>query len=280
MDKKFLKSIVIFLFSVVLIIGCAGSREEGDDFTTEDDQQQKELDDIEALLGISSDDKKEDPKPEVKTETPKQSQELPQNEKLDLLDTSEMIDNSQTTQISSEEKKQLEKKITRLEKQVKEKDRSISDLNAQLTVQQSELNKRPTSSGNTTTIVSDISMEEYQARYDDARYEFEARNYPSAMQLFESLLAASSSHSLSDNAQFWIGECHYALKQYDAAIIDFEKVFTFPNSNKADASQYKLGLCYIRKGDNNKAREEFDRLIRNYPNSSYSAKAETLLSQN
>lgn len=272
MNKNIFKSIVIFLFSIVLITGCAGSYEEGDDYLTEDEKQQKELDDIEALLGISSDDN---------NQQGQANKEVAQNnEKLDLLDTNEMIDSSQPTQISSAEKKKLEKKISRLEEQVRTKDRTIANLNAQLTVQEAKLKKRPTFGSGTLPIVSDISMEEYQARYDDARSEFEARNYQSAIQLFESLLAASTSHGLSDNAQFWIGECHFALRQYDAAIIDFEKVFTFTNSNKADASQYKLGLCYIRKGENIKAREEFDRLIRNYPNSSYSTKAEKLLSQN
>ncbi len=274
MDKNILKSIIIFLFSVIFIAGCAGSREEGDDFLTDDEKQEKELDDIEALLGISTDNSQENTK-----EKTTQNNSNQQNEKLDLLDTNEMIDNSQPAMLSSAEKKKLEKKISRLEEQVREKDRSIADLNAQVTIQEAELNKRPTSGGGTSSIVSDISMEEYQARYDDARTEFEARNYESAIQLFESLLSASTSHNLSDNAQFWIGESHYALRQYDAAIIDFEKVFTFPNSNKADASQYKLGLCYIRKGDTKKAREEFDRLIRNYPNSSYSSKAEAKLSQ-
>ncbi len=275
MDKNIIKLVLIFLFSIVLIISCAGSREEGDDFLSEDEKQQKELDDIEALLGISSDNAQQSEKPKDTS----QDNDTQQNEKLDLLDTNEMIDNSQPAQLSSDEKKKLEKKITRLEKQIKEKDRSIADLNAQVTVQEAELSKRPGSGGGTTAIVSDISMEEYQARYDDARSEFENRSYQSSIQLFESLISASTSHSLSDNAQFWIGECHYALRQYDAAIIDFEKVFTFPNSNKADASQYKLGLCYIRKGDNTKAKEEFDRLIRNYPNSSYASKAESLLSQ-
>jgi len=276
MDKNILKSIFIFLFSIILIAGCAGSREEGDDYLSEDEKQQKELDDIEALLGISSDDNQQSNKPEKTA----QNNDPQQSEKLDLLDTNEMIDNSQTAQLTSEEKQKMERQIERLQKQIKEKDRSIADLNAQVTVQEAELSKRPSSSGGTTAIVSDISMEEYQIRYDDARAEFESRNYQSAIQLFESLLSASTSHSLSDNAQFWIGECHYALRQYDAAIIDFEKVFTFANSNKADASQYKLGLCYMRKGDTTKAKEELDRLIRNYPNSSFSSKAETLLSQN
>ena len=97
--------------------------------------------------------------------------------------------------------------------------------------------------------------------------------------MFESLLASSSTNKLSDNAQYWIGESHYALKRYDEAIIDFEKVLTFPNSNKKPDAQYKLGLCYLRKGDNQKAAEELNRLRELYPNSPYSARAAELLSK-
>jgi len=155
-------------------------------------------------------------------------------------------------------------------------------LNEQLTLKDKELSKRQASPAVTTSVprVGDVSMEEYQSRYDDARREFESRNYQSAATLFESMLAASSQHSLSDNAQYWIGECHYALRQYDKAIIDFEKVFTFANSNKQDDAQYKLGLCYIRMGDKTKAREELNTLIQRYPNSEYAPKAEKLLAQN
>ncbi len=152
-------------------------------------------------------------------------------------------------------------------------------LNAKISVQANELQKKPMTSSSSSVIVSDISMEEYQMRYDDARAEFEARNYNAAIPLFESLLSASSQHSLSDNAQYWIGECHFALGQYNAAILDFEMVFTFPKSNKLDDAQYKLGLCYLKKGDKTKAREEFDRFLRDFPNSVLASKAEKHLSQ-
>jgi tol-pal system protein YbgF len=110
---------------------------------------------------------------------------------------------------------------------------------------------------------------DYQGNYDRGLEHFHSRDYRSAIEVFESLLATSANNSLSDNAQYWIGESHYALGQYDKAIIDFEKVFTFPKSNKDDDAQYKLGLCYMRKGDNVKAREEFQRLLDLYPKSEY-----------
>lgn len=271
MEIRSIKSLFIVLMSLVLIFGCAGSDDGGDEFT-DDQQNQKELDDIEALLGIQSD--KDQPKTENKKKKSDES-----TEKLDLLGTSDMINTSQPPAVTPAEKKKLEDKINSLEKQIKQKDNTIADLNAKISIQADELQKRPVSNSSSTTIVSDISMEEYQSRYDEGREEFEARNYNAAIPLFESLLSASAQHSLSDNAQYWIGECHFALGQYNAAIIDFEKVFTFPKSNKLDDAQYKLGLCYLKKGDKTKAREEFDRFLKEYPKSELTSKAEKHLSQ-
>jgi len=270
MESKTIKSILILLFSIVLIIGCAGSRDD-EEVISDDQKNQKELDDIEALLGIQTDNKTEQ-----KTEPKKPAKD---EEKLNLLESNTMINSSQPEPVSPEEKKKLETQIKNLEKEVKQKDMTIADLNAKVSMQQSELQKKPASYSSSTTVVSDISMEEYEHRYDDARSEFENRNYQAAISLFESLLSASANHSLADNAQYWIGECHYAMGQYDAAIIDFEKVFTFPKSNKLDDAQYKLGLCYIRKGDRAKAREELNRFLANYPKSELVKKAESLLSK-
>lgn len=108
---------------------------------------------------------------------------------------------------------------------------------------------------------------------------FNDRNYQNAIEAFESLLASQANHSLADNAQFWIGECHYALGQYKKALIDFEKVFTFPKSNKNDSAQFKLGLCYLRLGDKSKAREEFQRLVDVYPKSEYLKRAQSHLQE-
>jgi tol-pal system protein YbgF len=115
-------------------------------------------------------------------------------------------------------------------------------------------------------------------RYQEGRNAFEGKNYEAAIQYFESLLSMSTTHSLADNAQYWIGESHYALRQYDAAIIDFEKVLTFPKSNKNVDSQFKLGMCYMKKGNSAKAAEEFERLNADYPGNRFESRVNQILS--
>ncbi|MGD9489226.1 MAG: tol-pal system YbgF family protein [Calditrichaceae bacterium] len=271
--------IIILVFSFFLIQGCSGSRKGGNgNGATGAENQNKELDDIEALLGIT---------PE---ESDRPSAQKPESgdEKLKLLETNEMLSASEASSmnaapaVSPAEKRQMEQKISQLEAQLREKDLIIADLRAKNSLKDDELLKKSSaygSSGSYSGVISDISPEEYQSRYDEGRSAFESRNYELAVQLFESLLSSSATHSLSDNAQFWIGESHYALRRYDQAIIDFEKVFTFANSNKKDDAQFKLGVCYLRKGDNTKAREEFQRVISDYPKSEYVNKVNKILLQ-
>lgn len=286
--KATLLVLTLLSFTFFMLNNCAGTKGEGDDSISEEEKaQQQNLDDIESLLGISSSEPAKQPPPPKKVEK-KDSDE----EELKLLETDELTSQQKTTSLSAHaamsknDKQQNDKKISKLENQLNEKDIIIEDLKAIVNRQDAEIQKLTIekhssggSGGSQNIIIGDISSGEYQSRYDEARTEFEAHNYKSAIQYFESLLANSASHSLSDNAQYWIGECHYALRQYDAAIIDFEKVSTFTNSNKKDDAQFKLGVCYLRKGNKTKAMEEFGRLQSDYPKSEYISKINKVISR-
>ena len=86
-------------------------------------------------------------------------------------------------------------------------------------------------------------------------------------------------HSYADNAQYWIGESYYAMGRYQEAIMAFEKVFTFPQSNKNDWAQFKIGQCYFKMGDREQAQQEFQQLIDNYSDSELVPRARDYLAQ-
>ena len=117
----------------------------------------------------------------------------------------------------------------------------------------------------------------FNDRYTEARQDYRNRHYREAIQKFEALLSISSNHSLSDNCQYWIGESYYGMENYRQAAIAFEKVFSIPKSNKDDAAQLKLGLCYIRLSDMERARVEFQKLIDNYPTSEHISMAKKFI---
>lgn len=272
--KKYIKFLFLCIFTNFIILSCAGSGDQQDEYaglTEEEKQQQQELDEIESLLGISSD------KTETKS-TPKK-QPKKKEEKLGLL-SSEDLAAAANQPVDTKKVKNLENEVAKLKSELNQKNLVISDLNAQVQLQKDRISSMDGGSfstpaaGNYNVSVGDVSPEEYERKYQEAYDLFNSREYATAVQVFESLLASSVNHNLSDNAQYWIGECHYAMRQYDKAIMDFEKVFTFPKSNKLDDAQFKLGLCYLRKGENQKASEEFQRLLDVYPKSEYLSRAQ------
>jgi len=124
-----------------------------------------------------------------------------------------------------------------------------------------------------------ISDEEYTARYIESLSSYQNGEWNKSLDGFTYLIAVNSSHDLADNCQYWVGEVYYALKDYKRCIKEFEKVFAFPGTNKADDAQYKLGLCYLNVSNNSGALEEFTKLIEYYPNSEYYKKSQQYIKQ-
>ncbi len=268
---------LIFILSSYFFTNCAGTKKNDDTLTESKDSEKKDLDDIEALLGISSDDSGQAKK------APAQEN----GEQLNLLETDEMAaqkNNSMAAAAAQQENQnasKYEKQISDLKKQVRQKDQTITNLENQVAIKETEIQdlENKTKNNSFTAPAGVIAPEDYKDYYNGARASFEARNYQAAIEQFEALLASSSTNSLADNAQYWIGESHFALRQYDAAIIDFEKVLTFPNSNKKADAQFKLGFCYLLKKEKSKAIEEFDRLKADYPNSKLNTRVDRLLAK-
>ena len=265
----------ILLILSFLLYSCAGSRKKQQEPLTSGATQDQELTDIEKLLGIET----------TTSEKPKENKQKPK-EKLNLLDENEVANPDQSmaaaaTTLTPTEKKRYEQKIQNLQRQLEDKDRLIKQLKDQLAAQSQQIEQLSSKKGSTSLYVpsAPVASGDYEQTYQQARQAFESRDYQTALSLFQSLLSENANHPLADNAQYWIGECHYALRQYDAAILDFQKVFTFPNSNKAPDAQFKLVLCYLKKGDIEKAREEFQRLQTDYPDSPYVNRASEILSK-
>ena len=107
-----------------------------------------------------------------------------------------------------------------------------------------------------------------KASYKGALNEYYSRRYESAISGFYELLTVAPNNDLADNAQYWIGECYYAISNFEKALEAFGKVFDFPESNKLSDAQLKIGLTYLKLGDTNSAREELKAAVQNYPGTS------------
>ena len=103
--------------------------------------------------------------------------------------------------------------------------------------------------------------------------------YSQAITGFSILVIEDPSNELAYNSQYWLAECYYSTKKYNRSILEFEKVFTFPGTDKDADSQLKLALSYQSLGNLMKAREEYQRMVDYFPSSEYFSRAKESLKQ-
>jgi tol-pal system protein YbgF len=87
-------------------------------------------------------------------------------------------------------------------------------------------------------------------------------------------------HDYDDNAQYWIGECYYDLKQYKSALREFRRVVDrYPHGNKVPDALLKMGFAHLALGDRRDGRQDLESLRRLYPKHAAARLAVARLSQ-
>jgi TolA-binding protein len=119
---------------------------------------------------------------------------------------------------------------------------------------------------------------EYEAYQTGLRL-FGSRKYQLAIKAFGDMLDQFPGGKYTDGADYWIGESYFALEEYPAAIGFFEKTLTFKGSAKNDDASFKLGLSYLRIGQQAKAKDIFRILLEQSPGSEYSSRTQRYLKQ-
>ncbi len=104
--------------------------------------------------------------------------------------------------------------------------------------------------------------------YDTAYADYTKGRYALAMQGFQEYLDAYTNTDLSDNAQYWIGESHYAQKKYREAIADFDRLLKdWPKSDKAPAALLKKGYALLELGQKAEAVVSLQYVVHEHPSS-------------
>jgi tol-pal system protein YbgF len=102
--------------------------------------------------------------------------------------------------------------------------------------------------------------------YKDAYETFHRGDLEGARRKFQAFLKQYSNTELSDNAQFWIGETYYLKKDFERAILEYEKaVVKYPEGDKIPAALFKQALAFLELGDKTNARNLLKRVIEKYP---------------
>ncbi len=121
---------------------------------------------------------------------------------------------------------------------------------------------------------------EREAAYQAAYKTFKEGKYAEAREEFNKFLKQYPKGEYSDNAQFWVGECHYLEGNYEKAILEYEKVIkNYPKGGKNPDAMLKQGLAFQKLGDKQSAKLIFQQVTKKYPSSNQAKIAKAKLKE-
>jgi len=233
--------VMTIVWSFAFLTGCGSSRQ-----TVTGDESV----DIDELLG--------DENVEVANEKANEDEVL---RLLGVKPEEEAVVNANADMVEDAQIKELNDDLERLKQDLAERDNEISELRSELTEKEMKIGdlemKKEVSEKPSKIVIEDGTSEpspEYESEYQRGLELYRSRNYESALTIFKELIQKNPNTTLSDNCQYWIGECYFALLNYDQAIVEFERVFTFADSNKGDDALLKLGVSYLKLEEKEQAR--------------------------
>jgi tol-pal system protein YbgF len=117
--------------------------------------------------------------------------------------------------------------------------------------------------------------------YDEAYLDLTKGKYDLAITGFSNYLKYFPETEQADNAQYWLGECYYAKKNYTKAAIEFHKVLeNYSTGDKVPSALYKLGLSLLELKSVGQANKYFEELISKYPDTQEAKLAKEKLKKN
>jgi tol-pal system protein YbgF len=101
--------------------------------------------------------------------------------------------------------------------------------------------------------------------YEVAWRNLEKRDYRSAIARFKDFQKKHPKSNLAVNAQYWIGESHYALREFDQAIVELDAVRSrYPEGEKVPAALLKQAYAFSELGENTNARLLLHEVVEKY----------------
>jgi tol-pal system protein YbgF len=123
---------------------------------------------------------------------------------------------------------------------------------------------------------ADIALGESEAvrkEYENAWRSFEKKDYAAAASRFRDFVKKNPRSRLSAAAQFWLGESHFAMKEYEKAIVAYDEVRRYPQTDKIAAALLRQGLAFAELGEKLNARLVLQELVEKFPQSAEAPRA-------
>lgn len=123
-----------------------------------------------------------------------------------------------------------------------------------------------TPDGSNTTVSMKDDPGQEQAAYTRAFKLLADGNYTTAIKAFKEFLQNHSGGKFADNAQYWLGEANYAIRDYKTALVEFQKILSnYPDSPKRKDAELKIGFTYYELKDWEAAKRSLQVVITNFP---------------
>lgn len=107
--------------------------------------------------------------------------------------------------------------------------------------------------------------------FEDARQEFEAKNYSKAQSMFAKL-ARKGNMGISQEARWWSGYCLYMIRDYVFAFREFESFGSLDGESCQATSQWWLSLCLEKMGKIPEAIMKLESLLKCCKNAHFSVR--------
>jgi tol-pal system protein YbgF len=130
----------------------------------------------------------------------------------------------------------------------------------------------------TSTTAASPSSAEAKRLYQAALGDYQRGKFDLAAQGFRTYLQQAPTGDVADTAQYYLGESLYSAKDYRGAITEFERlVRDFPQSPQVPSALLKTGYAYYEIKDSIQGRRALRTLIEKYPTSNDAKLAEAKL---
>lgn len=117
-------------------------------------------------------------------------------------------------------------------------------------------------------------------QFNQAFEQLKAAEYSVAIVDFKQFIQAYPQSEYRSEARYWIGEAHYLAKDYPQALAQFSHVIIyFAESELARQAMLKSADTYRAMQDFPQAKRFYQRVIKNYPGTTYAVKAAARLRQ-
>ncbi|MCP4354515.1 MAG: tol-pal system protein YbgF [Proteobacteria bacterium] len=104
--------------------------------------------------------------------------------------------------------------------------------------------------------------------------------YRKSHEWFAEFIKRFPNHKLTDNAYYWVGEINLVLNDPKGAILSFSKgLKNFPDGRKAPANLLKIGVAFKQMGNVKHAKNSWNKLIKDFPNTPEAKKAKKFLNE-